>query len=89
MKVYCEFKHLSTGYINGTIPPQFSKDNVKPIPMCGSDSVMVLDARKNVYNMVEDCIKRMEQLKAVGFTIIAATSFRDKGRVLYSYLKQF
>ena len=36
MKHFIQFKQLSTGYISGTIPPQFSKDNIKAIDTYGS-----------------------------------------------------
>lgn len=33
MKTYAVLQVLSTGYIDGTIPPKFSDDNKKPIDM--------------------------------------------------------
>jgi len=90
MKIYCQFKHLSTGYIEGTIPPQFSKMHVKPIDLLGSDGVMILDARKNIQNLITDCHERMSQLSKanyiVGFVIIRAQGF-DDGSVIYKYIK--
>jgi hypothetical protein len=70
MKHYIKFKILSTGYVEGTIPPQFSKDQVRPIDACGSDSVYYLDNRLSLSNMIlkgrELCEKRGNK---VGFSI--------------------
>ena len=39
MKYHTHFFHLSTGYIPGTIPPVFSPDAKRLIPVCGSDGI--------------------------------------------------
>ena len=39
MKHHTQFFHLSTGYIPGTIPPQFFPDAKRLIPVCGSDGI--------------------------------------------------
>jgi len=39
MKHHTQFFHLSTGYIPGTIPPQFSPEAKRLIPVCGSDGI--------------------------------------------------
>jgi hypothetical protein len=90
MKTYCRFKILSTGYIQGSIPPKFSDEHKKPIDLLGSDGVFVLDSRKNVSSMIfdiEDRIsKHMSKSSIIGFEIVKATNFRDKGRIIYSKL---
>lgn len=85
MKVYCQFKVLSTGYVQGTIPPQFKEENKRPINMLGSDGVFILDGRKSLDNLIIDSKNRAEKLlqKIVGFEIVQAGSFLDKGKVLY------
>lgn len=86
MKVYCQFKVLSTGYISGTIPPKFSEDNKKPIDLLGSDGVYILDGRKNVTSLIEDCTKRISKLRRndiVCFEIIKSEEFTNNGKVIY------
>lgn len=45
MKKYLQFVQLSTGYIEGSIPPRFDEAHKKPIDKCGSDGVMPIDGR--------------------------------------------
>ena len=52
MKYYIQFKTLSTGYVEGTIPPIFKDENKKPIDLCGSDGVYILDGRLSLQSMV-------------------------------------
>lgn len=93
MKAYCQFFHESTGYVPGSIPPRFDDKYIKPIEMIGSDGVFILDARRSLHNMIEDCkeqIKRHIKSKyIVGFEIRRANSFMEDGRVIYSTVKQF
>ena len=89
MKYYTEFYHLSTGYVEGTIPPVYKEENKKLIPAVGSDSVMILDGRNCLYNMCEQSKERMEQLNKnlnkgyKGFKIHRADSF-TKENVIHS-----
>lgn len=50
MKVYAEFYHLSTGYIDNTIPPKFCDKERVPILACGDRSLIRLDARTTLEN---------------------------------------
>lgn len=54
----------------------------------GSDSVFILDARKSILNLIEDCNKRLEQLKNVcdytGYEITEGSRISDNNRILYS-----
>ena len=89
MKVYVQFYHLSTGYIEGSIPPRFSDENKKPIELCGSDGVFILDGRNNIETMEEDAQQRMQKLnkfgkQITGYRILRANSFLDNGKVVYS-----
>ena len=86
---YVQFYQKSTGYIAGSIPPRFSDKHIKPIPMCGSDGVYILDGRNNIDNMISDAKKRMEKMRTIhpdicGFKIIKAQRFSDVGTVLLS-----
>jgi hypothetical protein len=70
MKHYIQFKHLSTGYIDGSIPPQFSKDSIKPIDKLGSDGIFYLDNRLNLDSMINKGIELCEKRNnKVGFSI--------------------
>lgn len=96
--IYAQFKVLSTGYIDGSIPPQFSDDHKKPIDLLGSDGVAVLDGRKTITNLIFDAMKIMNnhvnKSSIIGFEIIRANDFRGNGKRLtfwyasdkYSYI---
>jgi hypothetical protein len=86
---YVQFYQNSTGYIAGSIPPRFSDANIKPIPMCGSDGVYILDGRNNFDNMIFDAEMRMEKMRTIhtyiiGYKIIKAQSLLDTGTILFS-----
>ena len=85
MKVYAQFKVLSTGYIAGSIPPKFSEDAKEPIDLLGSDGVFILDGRKSLTTMINDCEVKASKLgrSILGFEIIRGTSFSDKGKIIY------
>jgi len=87
MKTYAVLQVLSTGYIDGTIPPKFSEDNKKPIDMCGSDSIVNLDGRKSVYNLQNDVrlkIGKMKNSSIVKFRIVKTNEFLRNERVIYT-----
>ena len=74
--IYCEFQKWSTGW-NGN---DFSGPK-EPIPVLGSDGVLVLDGRKTRCNQITDCKKRAIRLKSVkgdciiGFKLWSGQSF--------------
>lgn len=71
MKYYIQFKTLSTGYIQGTIPPQFSKENIKPIDKIGSDGIYYLDNRLSLSNMIGKGFELCKQKNnTVGFSLV-------------------
>ena len=71
MKHYIQFKALSTGYIQGSIPPIFSKENVKPIDKLGSDGIYYLDNRLSLENMINKGINLCKvKNNNVGFSIV-------------------
>lgn len=73
MKYYGQFWTLSTGYVEGTIPPVFKKEAVKPIPRCGSDGIMRLSGRQAGHwadILRTECRRR----GFVGFSVIAGES---------------
>ena len=81
---YAEFYHLSTGYIAGTIPPQFSDAARKPIPVCGSDSVLKLDGRFSTRTMVRIASEVCRKRGFIGFTLNAGDSF-TRSREIRAY----
>lgn len=74
---YAQFYKHSTGYVAGTIPPQFSTDNVKPIEAIGSNGVAIIDGRLNLSNARriarETCAKR----GFIGYSLHIGASFSD------------
>lgn len=87
MKHYIQFLTLSTGYISGTIPPQFSEDNKKPIDLLGSDGLYYLDNRLSLYNMInkgyEVYANHFKKNSIVGFKIVAYNnSILEKERII-------
>ena len=87
MKHYIQFKTLSTGYIKGSIPPQFSNDCIKPIDKLGSDGVFYLDNRLSLNTMInkgiELCNKRNNK---VGFSIVSFNDSHLHGREIKTVL---
>ena len=81
---FAEFYHLSTGYIEGTIPPRFSPDHVKPIPACGDRSVLILDARNRMEVSAFAAEKECKRRGYVGFTINEGDSF-TRSRLVRPY----
>lgn len=90
MKRYCQFLVMSTGYVEGTIPPEFKEEYKQPIDMVGTDGVFKLDARIWIHGQINDCFQRYHQLKnvheIVGFKIIEASNFREEGKLIYKHI---
>jgi hypothetical protein len=71
MKHFIQFKALSTGYIQGSIPPKFSDDNIKPINSLGSDGIYYLDNRLSLENMINKGINLCKvKNNKIGFSIV-------------------
>ena len=73
--IYAEFYHLSTGYVDGTIPPVFLASARKPIPACGTDSVLKLDGRFSRATMARVAAEVCRQRGFIGFTLNAGETF--------------
>ena len=86
MKIYCQFLKLSTGYIEGSIPPRFEDWNKKPIEVVGSDGVMYLDGRMKVSTLFPICYNEMLNRGFIGFKIVRASSFSENGRLITNYI---
>ena len=74
---YAQFYQMSTGYVEGTVPPRFDAAHKKPIEACGDRAVVIIDARLTPTNAAkiarEECIKR----GFVGYRIFEGRSFSD------------
>lgn len=68
-KRFVQFYEMSTGYVNGTIPPTFKESAKTPIPACGSDSVAFLDGRLNARNYAREARELCKKRKFIGFTV--------------------
>ena len=58
----------------GTIPPQFSPVHIKPIPACGSYSVVRLDGRLSSYGMHKRAAELALHRGFVGYQICKGES---------------
>ena len=76
MAIYAQFFTHSTGYVEGTIPPQFSKDAVRPIEACGDRGTLRLSGARMPLNQPTLRVARQECRRRgfVGFSIIAGES---------------
>ena len=61
MKYWVQYLAMSTGYIPGTIPPQFGKPEL--IDACGDTGVFVLDGRNSYQTMLADARNRAQRLE--------------------------
>lgn len=75
MKYYAQFFQWSTGYIAGTIPPQFGKP--KLIESCGDRSIINIDARLAKSTIGEIAAIECEKRGYVAWQIIRGHSLRD------------
>lgn len=60
--IYAQFFHIGTGFVPGSIPPQFDDAYKRPIEACGDRSVVVIDARLSAETIASiaraECVKR-------------------------------
>lgn len=91
MKYYVQFLTLSTGYVQGSIPPVFKDENKKPVEMLGSDGVRILDGRLSLNSMINETnntwSKHVNKNSIVGFEIRKGVRFGSNDTVLYRYLQ--
>lgn len=82
---YVQLFKNSTGYVPGSIPPEFSPRHVKPIPDVGSDAVMRLDGRFSMQTCARFArVAANNRAGCVGFAIYAGSSYGDS-RVIREY----
>lgn len=70
---FAQFWTMSTGYIPGTIPPQFGTPS--PIEACGGDSVFILDGRLSLHNASALAAEVAKERGYIGFSIHQGESF--------------
>ena len=64
------FLHNSTGYIQGSIPPRFSRAHVKPVPMLGSDGSYTPDRGLSTWSILNEARDRAKSKPyCVGFEL--------------------
>ena len=69
MKTFIQFYRLSTGYIQGTIPPKFDKAHAKPIEALGSDGVLFVDGRWSKSTQHEKAREYAKTMGFIGYTL--------------------
>lgn len=93
MRHYVQFYDMTTGYIAGTIPPQFSPDYAKPSEALGGEAVFMLDNRLSLKNMIRRGHEVNANLrrahKYVGFKIMQGHDERpfSTARALTPYIE--
>ena len=70
---FAQFFTMSTGYIPGTIPPEFGTPS--PIEACGSNAVLIIDGRLSLHNATTTAAKVAKERGYVGFSIHQGESF--------------
>ena len=61
MKYWIQFMGKSTGYIPGTIPPQFGVPTL--IDACGTDGMLPLDGRLSERSMRREALRRAQRME--------------------------
>lgn len=77
---YIQFYVNSTGYIEGSSPPQFSEEHVKPIERLGSDGVVHCDGRWSLATCIEKAKEHMRScvhMHDIGFRIMQGSSYSN------------
>ena len=67
MRNYVHFYTMSTGYIEGSTPPQFDEKHKKPIEACGSDGVLILDGSFGTDRVFSEAIENCKKYNFIGF----------------------
>ncbi|QDJ96223.1 hypothetical protein Xoosp13_36 [Xanthomonas phage Xoo-sp13] len=68
VKAYVQFWQLSTGYVEGSIPPQFGER--KPIHATGDRSVVILDARQSYFTWKAIAADECKKRGYIGYSIV-------------------
>ena len=74
---YVQFFHMSAGYVPGTIPPVFDEAHKKPIPACGSDSILYADGRWGNRRIADEARRVGQQRGFIGYQVFEGRSLTD------------
>lgn len=86
---YIQLVGLPTGYIESTVPPQFSSSNIKAIDMLGTSSRIKLDGRYNLDTCISKGFDMLQKRPtAIGFKVVSAATYREDGKVMYQYVNE-
>ena len=77
---FAQFWTMSTGYIPGTIPPEFGTPS--PIEACGSNAVLVIDGRLSLHNAIVVAAKVAKERGYTGFSIHKGESFSNNRELM-------
>jgi len=77
--IWAQFWDFDTGYIAGTIPPQFGAR--RPVEACGSDGVAVLDGRHALTELRRQARKIAEDRGYIGFALHRGASFTRSHKI--------
>lgn len=66
---YIFFWDLTTGYIEGSIPPVFDKSKKKPYPACGSSALLPVDGRYSLENIKRIAVSECKKRNYVGYSV--------------------
>lgn len=68
MSTYIQLFKMSTGYVDGTIPPQFGKS--LPIEATGDRGILKVDGRLSERNIVEIALQACRESEFIGYQIL-------------------
>jgi hypothetical protein len=75
MKYWAKFYGLSTGYVEGSIPPRFDPANRTPIEACGDRAVLRLDGRLSGDNFHTIAVEWAKRHGFVGYSLQRGGAF--------------
>ena len=84
MKTFAIFYHLSTGYVEGSMPPRFDKAHVKPIEACGDRASLRIDSRLTIDNAESLARDWAKKHKFVGYKIVKGNGLQNN-RTIVNY----
>jgi hypothetical protein len=74
MKTYAQFYTMSTGYIDGTIPPKFSESHKRLIEACGDRAIIQIDSRLSPKTIGEIAARECKARKYLAWEILRGDS---------------
>lgn len=71
---YVQFFQLSTGYVQGSIPPRFDPAHRRPIEVCGDRGIVRVDGRLSARSVIDIAIRTAEERGFIGYQVLEGTS---------------